>query len=61
MTMQPPPRAERSDYDQALKWMLTQAHDAFLSLFAPELIWIGERSPEVPAVARRADLVWGVE
>jgi len=41
--------------------MLTRAHDAFLALIAPGLAWRGERSPEVPAVARRADLVWEVE
>ncbi|MGH2514439.1 MAG: hypothetical protein ACRDHP_02180, partial [Ktedonobacterales bacterium] len=48
-------------YDQLLKWMLTRAHDGFLALVAPGLMWRGERSPEVPAVARYADLVWEVE
>jgi hypothetical protein len=54
-------RSERSDYDQAIKRLLTRAHDGFLALVAPELTWRDERSPEVPAVARRADLVWEVE
>lgn len=48
-------------YDQTLKWMLTQAHDGFLALIAPGLKWQAEHSPEIPAVARLADLVWEVE
>ncbi len=52
--------SERPDFDQALKRMLLRAHDGFLALVAPDLTWIGERSPELPAVARRADLVWEV-
>lgn len=52
---------ERPDYDQALKRLLLRAHDGFLALIAPELKWRGELSPELPAVARRADLVWEVE
>ncbi len=52
--------SERADFDQALKRMLLRAHDAFLDLIAPDLVWQGERSPELPAVARRADLVWEV-
>jgi hypothetical protein len=39
---------------------LTRAHDGFLALIAPDLTWRGERSPELPAVARQADLVWEV-
>lgn len=57
---QPASRAQ-SRYDQLLKWMLTRAHDDFLALVAPDLTWRGERSPEVPAVPRYADLVWEVE
>lgn len=41
--------------------MLTRAHDGFLALIAPSLKWHGERSPEIPAVASQADLVWEVE
>ncbi len=60
--MQPTgPSRERLDYDQALKRLLTRAHDGVLALLAPELTWRGERSSELPAVARRADLVWEVE
>jgi hypothetical protein len=52
--------SERTDFDQALKRMLLRAHDGFLALVAPDLAWIGERSPELPAAARQADLVWEV-
>jgi hypothetical protein len=54
------PRA-KGDYDQALKRLLTRAHDGFLALIAPDMIWRGERATELPAVARRADLVWETE
>jgi len=54
-------RRARPDYDQALKRMLTRAHDDFLQLIAPGVVWRAKRSPELPAVARRADLVWEVE
>ncbi len=47
-------------YDQALKRLLTKAHDGLLSIIAPDLHWLGERSTELPAVARQADLVWEV-
>lgn len=47
-------------YDQALKRLLTRAHDGLLALIAPGMVWQGERSPELPAVARQADLVWEV-
>ena len=57
----PPSGRAQSRYDQLLKWMLTRAHDDFLALVAPDLTWRGERSPEVPAVPRYADLVWEVE
>ena len=57
MTMPP----GRPDLDQALKRLLQQAHDGLLTLLTPELHWRGERSPELPAVARQADLVWEVE
>ncbi|HLJ82434.1 MAG TPA: hypothetical protein VKT52_13165 [Ktedonobacterales bacterium] len=55
------PQRAHPRYDQLLKWMLTRAHDGFLALVAPGLVWRGERSPEVPAVARYADLVWEIE
>jgi len=59
--MQPTgPSRERPDYAQALKRLLTRAHDGVLALLAPELTWRGERSSELPAVARRADPVWEV-
>lgn len=53
-------KREKPNYDQALKRLLSRAHDAFLDLIAPGLTWQGERSPELPAVARYADLVWEV-
>jgi predicted transposase YdaD len=56
-----PDQRDKPNYDQAIKRLLSQAHDGFLALVAPDLTWRGERSPEVPAVARRADLVWEVE
>ncbi len=63
MADEPPDRAERkaTRYDHLLKWSLTQAHDDFLAVIAPGLIWQAERSPEVPAIPRLADLVWEVE
>lgn len=63
MAAEPPERAERKTtrYDHLLKWSLTQAHDDFLAVLAPGLIWQAERSPEVPAIPRLADLVWEVE
>jgi len=48
-------------YDQTLKRLLTQAHDAVLRLIAPTMHWRAERSPELPASNRQADLVWEVE
>jgi predicted transposase YdaD len=51
----------KPDYDQSLKRLLARAHDGFLTLVAPDLTWRSELSPEVPAVARQADLVWEVE
>lgn len=56
--MSSPQRA--ADYDQTLKRMLTEAHDGFLALLVPGAQWIGERSPELPANPRQADLVWEV-
>ena len=50
----------RIDYDQTLKRLLTQAHDSFLALIAPDVVWRAERSPALPAVPRHADLVWEV-
>lgn len=57
--MEPPP--QRPDFDQALKRLLLRAHDGFLALIAPGLTWCSALSPELPAVARQADLVWEVE
>jgi len=54
-------RSDRPDFDQSPKRLLTRAHDAFLALVAPGLVWRGKVSPELPAVARRADIVWLVE
>jgi hypothetical protein len=51
----------RPDYDRALKQMLQRAHDGFLALIAPDLVWRGERSPELPGKNRQADIVWEVE
>lgn len=57
------PKRERPDYDQALKRMLTRAHDAIpgdQALLAPDLTWVGERPTELQGRPRRADLVWEV-
>lgn len=54
-------KAAKPDYDQSLKRMLLRAHDGFLALVAPDLTWRGELASELPAAARRADLVWEVE
>jgi predicted transposase YdaD len=51
---------ERPGYDQPLKALLGRAHDAFLALVAPDLTWLGELSPVLPAIVRQADLVWEV-
>lgn len=51
----------KPDYDQSLKRMLLRSHDGFLALVAPDLTWRGELASELPAAARRADLVWEVE
>jgi hypothetical protein len=50
------PKQQRPDYGQALKRLLLRASDGFLALIAPGLTWRGELSPELPAVARRANL-----
>ena len=50
----------KPDYDQALRRLLLRGHSGFLSLIDPSLTWQGELSPELPAVARHADLVWEV-
>lgn len=55
-----PSTSQRPDYDQTIKRLLLRAHDGFLALVAPGLTWRAERSPELPAVARHADLVWEV-
>lgn len=64
--MPPQQKGRRKDeqkpgYDQALKEMLLAAHDAFLALIAPGVIWVDTLSEELPAGVRRADLVWLVE
>lgn len=62
--MQPRHRSKRQPkpgYDEALKELLLASHDAFLSLIAPGLTWVDTLSEELPAGARRADLVWLVE
>ena len=41
--------------------MLLRAHDGFLALVATDLTWRGALASELPAAARRADLVWEVE
>lgn len=51
---------EKPSYDQALKWMLAQAPEGVLALIWPGLTWQRELSTELPAVGRRADLVWEV-
>lgn len=55
-----PSSAQSADYDQTLKRLLTQAHDGFLALLVPQARWLSERSPELPANRRQADLVWEV-
>ena len=48
----------QSIYDQALKRLLSRAHDGFLELIAPGFTWVADDSPELPAAPRQADLVW---
>ena len=50
----------RPSYDQALKHTLFAVPDGLLSLIAPDLTFWADRSAELPAVARVADLVWEV-
>lgn len=40
------------DYDQALKRLFTRAHDGILALLLPTARWLGEASPELPAIMR---------
>ena len=54
------PSRQGPKYDQALKRLLTRAHDGLLALIAPGLIWQGERSPELPAVVRQGPVVVAV-
>lgn len=54
------PEQARPRYDQSLKRLLSRAHDDFLRLIAPGFTWQAEHSPELPAAARQADLVWEV-
>lgn len=37
--------ADRPDYDQTLKRLLTRSHDGVLALLLPGARWLGERSP----------------
>ena len=53
--------APRPSYDQALKRLLTQAHDGFLALIKPDAVWRDELSPELPDTPRQADLIWEVD
>lgn len=55
-----PSTPERPDFDQALKRMLASAPQGFLDLIAPGLTWDRALSPELPAAARSADIVWKV-
>lgn len=66
--MQPGPKTRRKrqpkpkpGYDRALKELLLAERDAFLALIAPGLTWVDTVSEELPAGARRVDLVWLVE
>src|SRR6185437_16256090 len=54
------PTRDRPDYDQALKRLLGRAHEGMLALLLPGARWLGERSPELAAELRQADLVWDV-
>lgn len=51
----------RPSYDQALKRLLTQAHDGVLALIKPDAVWREELSPELPDTPRQADLIWAVD
>lgn len=53
-------QSSRPDYDQPLKRLLARAPQGFLDLIAPGLTWESELSSELPAAARRADIVWKV-
>lgn len=62
--MAPKPKTRRKPkpgYDRALKELLLASRDAFLALIAPGVTWVDTLSEELPAGARRADLVWLVE
>ena len=49
-----------TNYDQALKRMLTRAHDGLIALLLPGAVWRGELSAELPASSRIVDLLWEV-
>jgi predicted transposase YdaD len=55
-----PGGAERPDYDQTLKRLLSRAHDGLVALLLPGARWLGELSPELTPERRQADLVWQV-
>jgi len=54
------PIGNRPDYDQTLKRLFAHAHEGMLALLLPGAHWLGERSPELTAEKRLADLVWDV-
>jgi hypothetical protein len=51
-------RPARINADQALKRLLRRAHDGFLALVEPSLKWVEELNPELPVIARLANVVW---
>ncbi len=52
---------QRPSYDQALKRLITQDHDGFLSLVMPTVTWQQDLSSELPDAPRIADFVWQVQ
>jgi predicted transposase YdaD len=52
---------QRPSYDQALKRLITQDHDGFLSLVMPNVTWQQDLSSELPDAPRIADFVWQVK
>jgi predicted transposase YdaD len=52
---------QRPSYDQALKRLITQDHDGFLSLVMPDVTWQADLSSELPDAPRLADFVWQVK
>ncbi len=52
---------QRPSYDQALKRLIAQDHDGFLSLVMPDVTWQEDLSSELPDAPRMADFVWKVK